>query len=59
MEDAKIELRNTLIAIEQGGRMTCFRVHSASVSIADASRRAIHVRFEGPQGSATIELPGG
>jgi hypothetical protein len=56
-DDAIIPLRDTRIVIEHGGRTLRFRVHSASVSLADPSRRPIHVRFEGPQGSATIELP--
>ena len=57
MDDAIIPLRDTCIVIEHGGRTIRFRVLSASVSLADSSRRPIHVRFEGPQGSATIELP--
>ena len=57
MDDAIIQLRDTRIVIEHGGRTVRFRVHSAAVSMADSSRRPIHVRFEGPQGSATIELP--
>ena len=57
MDDAIIQLRDTRIVIEHGGRTVRFRVHSAAVSIVDASRRPIHVSFEGPQGSATIELP--
>ena len=56
MDDAIIQLRDTRIVIEHGGRTIRFRVHSASVSM-DSSRRPIHLCFEGPQGSATIELP--
>jgi hypothetical protein len=57
MDDAIIPLRDTCIVIEHGGRTIRFRVLSASVSLADSSRRPIHVRFDGPQGSATMELP--
>ncbi len=57
MDNAIIQLRDTRIVIEHGGRTIRFRVHSAAVSMADPSRRPIHLRFEGPQGSATIELP--
>jgi hypothetical protein len=57
MDDAIISLRDTQAVIEHGGRTRRFRVHAASVSMADPSRRPVHVRFEGPQGSATIELP--
>jgi hypothetical protein len=57
MDDAIIQLRDASIVIEHGGRTVRFRVHSAAVSITESTRRPIHLRFEGPQGSATIELP--
>src|ERR1017187_9368903 len=57
MDDAIIQLRDTRIVIEHGGRTIRFRVHSAAVSIVDASRRRIHVRFECPRGEVMIELP--
>ncbi len=57
LDNAIIQLRDTRIVIKRGGGTVQFRIHSASVSIADPSRRPIHLRFEGPQGSATIELP--
>ena len=57
MANTKIELRNTMIAVEHRGVAIRFRVDSATVHMLDPSRRPIHVRFKGPQGSATIELP--
>jgi hypothetical protein len=54
MEDGIIQLRDTSIVTEHGGRAVRFRVHSASVSITDSKRRPIHIRFDGPQCSHAI-----
>src|SRR5215469_5264082 len=58
MNHTKIELRNTLIVVEQGTETTRFRADAALLSIREASRRPIQVRFEGPRGSATIDCRG-
>jgi len=57
MDNGKIELNRTRIAIEHDGVTTHFGVNDATVHILDGGRRPIHLRLEGRRGVATIELP--
>jgi len=57
MDNGKIELNRTRIAIEHDGVTTHFGVNDATVHILDGGRRPIHLRLVGRRGVATIELP--
>src|SRR5262245_45699121 len=57
MADNKMELHNTRIEIGQRGAIRRFSVESATMRFHRGGRRPVQLRFEGPQGVITIELP--
>ena len=53
--DTIVRLGNAAVVLQHGADTSRFKVHTASLTLL-LGRRAVRLRFEGPQGSVTVEL---